>query len=105
MIPLIVEQALAVTIGVADTVMVAYVGETVVSGVSIVDAINMLLVQVFAALATGSNDWDAKEPYSFPLTVAIIRTGLMSLQAIFSPFLASTSAIYSLVPWPQPVVH
>lgn len=53
MIPLIVEQALAVTIGVADTVMVAYVGETVVSGVSIVDAINMLLVQVFAALATG----------------------------------------------------
>ncbi|MFV0496550.1 MAG: MATE family efflux transporter [Candidatus Fimivivens sp.] len=53
MIPLIIEQALAVTIGVADTVMVAYVGETVVSGVSIVDAINMLLVQVFAALATG----------------------------------------------------
>lgn len=53
MIPLIVEQALAVTIGVADTVMVAYVGETVVSGVSIVDAINMLLLQVFAALATG----------------------------------------------------
>ncbi len=53
MIPLIVEQALAVTIGLADTVMVAYVGETVVSGVSIVDAINMLLVQVFAALATG----------------------------------------------------
>lgn len=53
MIPLIVEQALAVTIGAADTVMVAYVGETVVSGVSIVDAINMLLVQVFAALATG----------------------------------------------------
>ena len=53
MIPLIVEQTLAVTIGVADTVMVAYVGETVVSGVSIVDAINMLLVQVFAALATG----------------------------------------------------
>lgn len=53
MIPLIVEQTLAVTIGVADTVMVAYAGEAVMSGVSIVDAINMLLVQVFAALATG----------------------------------------------------
>lgn len=55
MIPLIIEQTLAVTIGVADTVMVAYVGETVVSGVAIVDAINMLLVQVFAALATGGS--------------------------------------------------
>ena len=53
LVPLVVEQMLAVTIGVADTVMVAYVGEATVSGVSLVDSINMLIIQVFAALATG----------------------------------------------------
>ncbi|MEG2173867.1 MAG: MATE family efflux transporter [Oscillospiraceae bacterium] len=53
MIPLLIEQLLAVTIGMADTVMVAGVGEAAVSGVSLVDAINNLLLQVFAALGAG----------------------------------------------------
>lgn len=51
--PLIVEQALAITVGLADSIMVASVGEAAVSGVSLVDMISVLLINVFAALATG----------------------------------------------------
>ncbi len=53
LIPLILEQFLAITIGLADTIMVSSSGEAAISGVSLVDQINILLIQTFAALATG----------------------------------------------------
>ena len=52
-LPLILEQALAITVGMADTMMVASVGEAGVSGVSLMDMVNNLIFSVLAALATG----------------------------------------------------
>ncbi|WP_419020138.1 MATE family efflux transporter [Intestinimonas butyriciproducens] len=52
-IPLVIEQFLAMTIGMADTMMVTSVGEHAVSGVSLVDNISILLINIFSALATG----------------------------------------------------
>lgn len=52
-LPLMVEQILAITIGMLDTVMVSSAGEAAVSGVSLVDALNLLLIYLFSAMASG----------------------------------------------------
>jgi len=53
--PLIVEQLLVVTMGIVDMVMVSSVGEYAVSGVSLVDTINILIITAFNAIATGGS--------------------------------------------------
>lgn len=54
-IPLLIEQTLAITVGMFDSVMVASAGEAAVSGVSLVDTVNLLLVYLFTALAGGGS--------------------------------------------------
>ncbi len=49
--PMIIEQLLAILVGMSDSIMVASVGEHAVSGVSLVDNIFILLIYLFAALA------------------------------------------------------
>ncbi len=52
-LPLIIEQFLAVMVGMADIMMVSSAGEAAVSSVALVDLINVLIINIFAALATG----------------------------------------------------
>ena len=51
--PLLVEQFLLFAVGLADSMMVASVGEAAVSAVSLVDSIMILMITVMTALATG----------------------------------------------------
>ena len=51
--PLIAEQIMAVLVGMVDVMMVAAAGESAVSGVSLVDSISVLIIQIMGALATG----------------------------------------------------
>lgn len=54
LIPVMLEQFLNSFMGVADTMMVSRVGSAAISAVSLVDAINVLIIQIFAAMAAGA---------------------------------------------------
>lgn len=52
-LPLILEQTLAITVGMADHGDGLVAGDAVMSGVSLIDNINTLIINIFAAFATG----------------------------------------------------
>ncbi len=52
-VPLIFEVLLGMTVGMVDTMMISSAGEAAVSGVSLVDMINNLILAILSALATG----------------------------------------------------
>ena len=51
--PLLLEQLLAIAVGMADSLMVATVGDAAISAVSLVDSISNLMIYIFSAMATG----------------------------------------------------
>ena len=52
-IPLMVETILNSLMGTADTIMVTTAGNEAISAVSLVDSINILVINIFAAMAPG----------------------------------------------------
>lgn len=52
-IPLFLEQLLVMFVGIADTLVISYVGEAAVSGVSLVNQFNTIFIYLFTALASG----------------------------------------------------
>ena len=90
-IPLIIEQMLALSIGLFDTLMVSSCGEASVSGVSLVDSISVLLIQILSALATGGAGCkigsDCRKQFSFSVyqTVSLFCDGKgYHLQGLFA---------------------
>ena len=53
LVPVVLEQLLNSVMGTADTMMVSNVGSAAISAVSLVDSINILVIQAFSALAAG----------------------------------------------------
>lgn len=53
LVPLVIEQVLAMMVGMTDTLMISSAGEHAVSGVALVDMVNYLVITVLAAVSTG----------------------------------------------------
>lgn len=52
-VPLFLEQLLLLLVGIADTLVISYAGESAVSGVSLVNQFNTVFIFLFTALASG----------------------------------------------------
>lgn len=52
-VPMLAEQLLGITVGLADSLMVATVGDASISAVSLVDSVSALMIYIFSAMATG----------------------------------------------------
>jgi len=98
-IPLVLEQVLGLTVGMADSVMVSSAGEAAVSGVSLVDSIAILLINTFASLSTGGavvaahrlgekNEKEAvKTANQLLLLVTFIALFIMTVSIVFNQWI------------------
>lgn len=94
-IPLIIEQALAIGVGMVDTMMISQTGQAAVSGVSLVDMVNNLLINIFAAISTGGAVIVSQYIGKRERDSACLAAGqLMTLTALFSLGIASLCLLF-----------
>ncbi len=90
--PLMAEQFLVLGVGMSATLMVSPFGEAAISGVSLVDTISQLLIQVFNALATGGavicSQYLGRRRPDMACKVADQLLAVLVMASIFMMFLA-----------------
>ena len=52
-VPLVIEQFLTIAVGLIDSMMVASVGESAVSAISLVDTVNILIINILVFMHIG----------------------------------------------------
>lgn len=95
LIPLVIEQALVMLVGIVDTVMVAKAGQAAVSGVALVDMVNYLVITVLTALTTGGSVILSQYLGSGQRVKAEFSAGqLMTVSAIFSTAIMALCVLF-----------
>lgn len=96
LIPLVIEQILAMLVGMTDTLMVSSAGEAAVSGVALVDMVNYLMITILTAVATGGavivsqylgsrqSDNAEKSAGQLVMISAVISLAIMAICLVFS---------------------
>lgn len=95
LLPIIIEQLLNSFMGMADTMMVSNVGSTAISAVALVDSINILVIQVFSAMATGATIICSQ----FLGRGDEVRTNKAARQVVLTMTVISTLLMLLLVGW------
>lgn len=96
-VPLFLEQFLAILVGLADTFVISFAGEAAVSGVSLVNSFNTIFIYLFTALATGGavivsqyiggkKEELAGESASQLLMISTLFSILMAITVLFSGY-------------------
>ena len=114
-VPLLIEQMLNCTVGLLDSLMVSTVGEAAVSAVSLVDCVNVLLLQVFAALAAGGaivagqyigcreTKKACKAGQQLLLSLGVLSLAVMALMYLLADFLLHV--VFELLPRKYPATR
>lgn len=91
-IPLFAEQSLTMLVGVADTLMVSYAGESAISGVTLANMFNTIFIYLFVSLASGgaivisqyigskereNSGLAASQLYTISIVFAVVCAGLV----------------------------